>query len=68
MLDETYRSDWLANNEHEPRIGGPDCPRLPSAEMCGTRGLSLYTPSVGDEYGSSYEFKFEGYRAYYTRN
>ena len=40
-------SEWLANNEHELRIGQPDC--LALANKSGTRGRSCYIVFVSEE-------------------
>ena len=60
------KSDWLANNEHEPNVGDAEGPKL--AEKYGTRGQSLFTAFVKKKDDGGYGCKFEPCLAYSTNN
>ena len=48
---------WLAENEHEPRVGDVDCPLL--AEKYGINRKSCYTAFVEDKQDGRYGCRFE---------
>ena len=58
-------SDWLRNNELEPRIGDANCPA--EADPYGIRGLSVYTAFVRNQNGDAYGCNYELCGAYSTR-
>ena len=67
MLEQDCNcSQWLNQNEHEPRVGDLNCPQL--AENRGIRGMSLYTAFVrnrGDT-DEAYGCHFAPCAAYHT--
>ena len=60
------KSDWLRNNELEPRIGDANCPT--EADPYGIRGLSVYTAFVKNQNGDTYGCNHELCNAYSTRS
>lgn len=65
MLEQECNcSQWLNQNEHEPRVGDPLCSKL--AEGRGIRGMSLYTAFVRDRSSGIYGCHFAPCFAYHT--
>jgi hypothetical protein len=65
MLErECNLSQWLNQNEHEPCVGDPTCPKL--AECRGIRGMSLYTAFVRNRSDGVYGCHFAPCLAFHT--
>jgi hypothetical protein len=59
-------SDWLANDDHEPRVGDFECPEL--VQKYAVRGQSIYTPLVTKKGSGFYGCIYGPCYAFFTTN